>query len=403
MKSHAPRCTPFHHATLAPIALLLGLIGLGAVIPTAAQTQGPQRMQSANKTPEAPAGTPATAFMPDANIRKLLEARIEGRSAKGFSVALIEADGTVRYLSAGTSGNAARQSIDADTIFEIGSITKTFTGTLLAQLQEEGKLKPEATVRDIAARVLPKVKLPPGGAGDIRLEALATHTSGMPRLPGSIRFYTSMLANPDNPYKGYSRDDLWAYLSDYKHDSKKTHAASYSNLGMGLLGDLLALQEGTDFNSLVQRRIAQPLGLKDTAQDTPAAARNRLAVGHDAKLNAVSYWDLAALTGAGGLRSSARDMALYIKAQQSGSLGGARNAQQPRAKMGEYSQVGFAWITTRRNGDEIVWHNGGTGGFRTFAGFSKLSGRGVVVLANSAHDQDELAMHLLNSTFPLKP
>jgi CubicO group peptidase (beta-lactamase class C family) len=403
MKPHAHCCTRVLRKSLAPLCALLGLIGQGSVLTATAQTQGAQHMPPANKAPEVRAGVPAAGFMPEANIRKLLEARIEGRSARGLSVALIEADGTVRYLSAGSSGNAAREAIDADTIFEIGSITKTFTGTLLAQLQEEGRLKPDATVRDIATRALPKVKLPPGGAGDIRLEALATHTSGMPRLPGSIRFYTNMLAQPDNPYKGYSREDLWSYLSDYKHDAGKTHAAAYSNLGMGLLGDLLALQEGTDFNSLVQRRIALPLGLKDTAQDTPAAARNRLAVGHDAKLKPVSYWDLAALTGAGGLRSSARDMALYIKSQQSGSLAGARNAQQPRAKMGEYSQVGLAWITTRRHGDEIVWHNGGTGGFRSFAGFSKLSGRGVVVLANSAHEQDDLAMHLLNPASPLKP
>jgi serine-type D-Ala-D-Ala carboxypeptidase/endopeptidase len=397
MKPHAPRCTRFLRRSLAPLGALLGLFGPGGA---AAQTPA---TQPANKPPETRAGAPAARFIPDAAIRSLMDARVQGSSAKGYSLALIDADGTVRFLSAGSSGNAAREAIDADTIFEIGSITKTFTGTLLAQLQEEGKLKPEATVRDIAARTLPKAKLLPGGAGDIRLEALATHTSGMPRLPGSIRFYTNMLANPGNPYSGYSRDHLWSYLSDYKHDAGKTHPAAYSNLGMGLLGDLLALQEVTDFNSLVQRRIAEPLGLKDTAQDTAPAARNRLAVGHDTKLKPVSYWDLAALAGAGGLRASARDMALYLKAQQAGSLPGSRAAQQPRVKMGEYSQVGYAWITTRRHGDEIVWHNGGTGGFRSFMGFSKVSGRGVVLLTNSAHDQDELAMHLLNAASPLKP
>lgn len=346
---------------------------------------------------------PVAAFLPDANIRSLLEARIKAGKARGYALALIERNGEVRIIAAGSSGNAAREAIDGDTIFEIGSITKTFTGTLLAQLQEEGRLKPESTVGDIVARTLPKVHLKAGGVGSIRLEALATHTSGLPRLPNSLRFYAGMLTQPGNPYAGYSREDLWSYLQDYKHDAGKSHPSAYSNLGMGLLGDLLALHEGTDFNSLVQRRIAGPLGLRDTAQDTAPAARNRLAVGHDEKLKPVSYWDLSVMTGAGGLRSSARDMAIYLKAQQSGSLAGSRAAQQPRARMSEASQVGFAWITTRRHGDEIVWHNGGTGGFRTFAGFSKLSGRAVVLLANSAHEQDDLAMHLLNSASPLKP
>jgi CubicO group peptidase (beta-lactamase class C family) len=194
---------------------------------------------------------------------------------------------------------------------------------------------------------------------------------------------------------------MWQYLATRKHDSAVTHQAEYSNLGFGLLGELLAVSQGTSYEALIQRDIAKPLGMRDTGVALAPEAMARMAIGHDSKLAKTPYWDLPAMAGAGALKSSLRDMTVFMRALQSGALPGARLATRAQVGFGEDGDVGLGWIRSQREGETLVWHNGGTGGFRSFSGYSEQSGLAVVVLSNAAISVDDLGMHLLDPRTPL--
>jgi serine-type D-Ala-D-Ala carboxypeptidase/endopeptidase len=385
-----------------------------------------QPLSDAKSTTQSPPPSSA-AFLTDAAIRAILDKRIADKKAIGVSVALIEADGTTRFISAGSAagggrpGQTTRAEINADTIFEIGSITKTFTGTILAQMVaaneknvgdgKDGKVRVVRIALDGRVRqYAPSIYKFRGdkSAGDITLLQLATHTSGLPRLPTSTALFFAMMTDMDNPYKNYPVDAMWKYIADEKMDMSKTYPSNYSNLGVGLLGDLLAENAGLRYDALVKRQILDPLSMTDTAMGDNAAATEapianpRLAVGHDAKLKPVAYWTFGSMSGAGGLRSTARDMARYMTAQKNGTLAGASAAQTPRVKVNDNMDIGLCWMTLKRHNDEIVWHNGGTGGFRSFAGFSQKTGLGIVVLSNSANSVDDIGLHLLNAAYKLQ-
>jgi serine-type D-Ala-D-Ala carboxypeptidase/endopeptidase len=294
--------------------------------------QAPLAQTSALPVDAAAAAPTLPARQSDDALKALLEERIAQKRGKGFAVALLAPDGSVQFIHAGDSGQPARAQIDGDTIFEIGSITKAFTGILLAQMVERGDVKLADTVRMHASK---DINWPAGGAGDITLQQLVTHTSGLPRLPLSTEFIGAMVQEADNPYKHYAREMMWKYLAEREHDATKTYPSEYSNLGIGLLGELLANRAGLSYGELVQRNILDPLGMKSTFIDVPASESARFAKGHNDKLAPAAYWDLPAMGGAGALRSTARDMATFMRAQMTGSLAGARMSHTPLARESE--------------------------------------------------------------------
>jgi CubicO group peptidase (beta-lactamase class C family) len=193
-----------------------------------------------------------------------------------------------------------------DSLFEIGSITKTFTGLLLAQMAVQGKLDLRDPVREL---------LPPGVAAapkgfEITLLDLATHHSGLPGMP-------------DNPGPGDLRERLTNYHASDLYDfirrhgvAKSTHEKfAYSNLGFTVLGAALASRAGTSYPDLVQRQITGPLGMKDTAISLPPELRSRLMQGYAFDSRPTPAWDLDAFASAGGIRSTAGDMLTYLEAQ----------------------------------------------------------------------------------------
>jgi CubicO group peptidase (beta-lactamase class C family) len=343
-----------------------------------------------------------TSAMTETALRTLLETRIAEKRAVGIAVAIVEPSGDIRVVNAGHAGGVAPslRAVADDTIFEIGSITKGYTGILLAQMVARGEVTLEDTVRMHAPT---DISFPTGGVGDITLRALATHTSGLPRLPVSMAFLRSMATDPTNPYANYQRADFWAYLVGREHDATRSYAAAYSNLGMGLLGELLANRAGLTFDELVQRNILRPLRLNETYITVPAVAKLREAEGHDDKGRPTPHWDLPAMAGAGALRATARDVAKLMLALSRGDLQHAGAAVSAHAKMGERSEVGLGWMILKSRGEEVVWHNGGTGGFRSFAGYSRLTGRAVIVLSNMSAEVDDIGLHLINAAFPLQP
>ena len=317
---------------------------------------------------------PATPENPPPTLAGVVAKAAAKLPAGGIVAAEIDHD-RVRYTGAGHF--APRDGVPPEqVIFEIGSMTKVFTGLLLAETVNEGK----ARLDDPIAKYLPAdLTLAPEVAA-ITLEQLATHTSGLPRLPDNFQ-----PADALDPYADYGVKEMYAFLASYHPAKPPPQPADYSNFGLGLLGHLLTRIHGQTYAALVAERITGPLGMADTVIDLNPEQQTRFAVPYsDAK--AVKPWRFAALAGAGALRSTAADLARFAQAlmrpgdsplQRAWAL-----ARQPRADMGG-ERIGLAIMIGRRNGAVNYWHNGGTGGFRSALDFSPETGRATVVLINS--------------------
>lgn len=280
-------------------------------------------------------------------------------------------------------GQVGGRTPDGDTVYEIGSITKTFTALLLAQQAASGKLSLDEPVQ----RLLPGYTIPAWQDRAITLHDLATQASGLPRLPTGF-------VPPDmgNPYMAYGATELQAFLRSHKLVRKPGAAYEYSNLGYGLLGVALAAHAGKSYEALVHERIATPLGMQSTAVTLTPALRSRLAPGHDATGKASANWDFDTMAGAGALRSTAYDMLRYLQTLMPAAAGSpyALAVQRQRPAM-EGADIALGWHLSGVRGTRIIWHNGQTGGYAGFAGVTADGKRGVVVLANTSVPVDDVA------------
>ena len=345
---------------------------------------------------ESPA--PQHNFPSDADIQALIQSRVDDKGAIGIVVGVMEADGSTRIFAAGEAGIDARPLGDSS-VFEIGSITKVFTATLLADMVAKG----EVAYGDPVARFLPKdeVTMPTWDGKEITLLDLATHRSALPRMPNNFA-----PADASNPYADYTVAQMYEFLSNHELRRDIGAEAEYSNLGVGLLGHVLARVSGTTYEELVRERILDPLGMSNTAIALTDHMRQWLVKGHDQAGNVTSNWDVATLEGAGGLRSDMNDMLKFIAAN-TGPAGSPleeamRDSHDVRNSLGGNMEIGLNWIIMTGGDETVIWHNGGTGGYHSFAGFDPDKGVGAVVLTNSSHDTDDIGLHLLNSTLPLR-
>lgn len=279
---------------------------------------------------------------------------------------------------------------DGDTVYEIGSITKTFTATLLAQQVQAGKLSLDEPI----AKLLPDFQIPSHDGKQITLLDIATQRSGLPRLPSNLA-----PKDPANPYADYDAAKLKAFLAGYQLPRDPGASYEYSNLAFGLLGYALAQSEHTTYGDLVAQKVFQPLGMTMSGTAFSDKMRAHLAPGHDESGKPAKNWDIDALAGAGAIRSTANDMLRYLKANMGAPLTSAvKFAQQPRADLSPAARIGLAWMTSDKR---VVWHNGGTGGYRSFLGFTSDGLHGVVVLTNTAIEADDLGFATLNAVVPL--
>jgi len=333
-----------------------------------------------------------------------------------------------------------------ETLFEIGSISKVFTTTLLADMH----FKNEVRLDDPVNAYLPAAaKLPSRGGVEVTLRHLATHTSGLPRLPVNLRLWK---ANPKNPYVHYTVDDLYAGLAKTRPRRTPGTKTQYSNLGMGLLGHVLALAAGTNYETLVKERICRPLGMNDTTITLSEDQERRLAPGHSLG-RPTSNWDLPTLAGAGALRSTLRDMLCFLRA----NVEPASTPLEPAVKLAHQIQVegkyrvyldygamvpaivlgmaglfyfesfglsgstrvaillglpgllyyvwplsldtmGLGWHIDDDLADKtVLWHNGATGGYSSYLGYFPDTGEGVVLLANSNNNPDSVGRRILKN------
>jgi serine-type D-Ala-D-Ala carboxypeptidase/endopeptidase len=271
-----------------------------------------------------------------------------------------------------------------------------FTATLLADMAREGLLG----IDDRISLHLPAGVEMPSRGREITLADLASHRSGLPALPRGL-LLGALTSQRRDPYARWNAARLESAIPRTRPRRAPEDRFRYSNYGVGLLGHLLALRAGTSYDELVRRRIGAPLGLTWTGT---AVEGGRLASGHKRGGRPASHWHLAALAGAGGLRSTAADLVAFLRlhADAAGStpLGlAARETHRARARAGRL-YVGLSWLIApprRRIPYELLLHEGGTGGFRSFAAVAPRAQIGVVVLANQARSVGALGLRLVRA------
>ncbi|NJM57565.1 MAG: serine hydrolase [Synechococcales cyanobacterium RU_4_20] len=327
---------------------------------------------------------------------------IKKNKSPGIVVGMIDDRGShvIAYgkLKTDLLNSAEATSVDGNTIFEIGSITKVFTALALVQLAEQDQLR----FKDPISKFLPdSVKAPSYEGQAISLQALASHSSSLPRLPDN-------LAPEDiqNPYADYSIEQLYDFLDRYQLTRKMGSSYEYSNLGAGLLGHLLSRQTGKDYETLISDQITQPLQMQDTRIQLTSSQQTRFATGHNQLGQSVAYWDLPTLAGAGALRSTVNDLLKFLAAnlelQPSPVNASLQKTHVVQLKTDEQNlAIALGWHILNQKNQAIICHSGGTGGFRSFIGFIKDKRRGIVVLSNSENDIDDLGLHLLDRRIPL--
>lgn len=330
----------------------------------------------------------------DKDLAAALEnGELASSTGAGVSIAVID-HGVTRVFSYGVAKK--------DSIFEIGSISKTFTGLILSQMVEQSKVKFDDPVREL---------LPPGtvdkpAGAEITLLDLATQHSGLPRMPDNFK-----PADEANPYADYRAANLYAFIAKHGVAKPEKTGFLYSNLGFGLLGQALSVHAGEPYPQLLKQEVLDPLGMHDTAVTLSADQQARFIPGHTGDHKPAHAWDIDALAGAGAIRSTAPDMLLYIEAnlhpeklKPAGSSPAAKTMvaaltqdHELRAETFGPQKIALAWLFDPVTGN--YWHNGATGGYSAFAFFNPKGDYGVVVLLNATLGEhgsyaDRLGEHL---------
>ena len=282
------------------------------------------------------------------------------------------------------------QSVDENTVFEIGSIGKTFTALLLANMVERNEL----AFDDPIEQFLPDyVTAPTYDGRPIHLIDLATHTSGLPSLPENFD-----PADEYNPYADYTLEQMYTALSQTVLKRPIGIVYEYSNFGMGLLGQILSIRGGMSYEKLVENRITDVLGMNCTRINLTPQMENHLATGYrDGEQ--MPLWDIPTLAGAGALRSTVSDLLIYLEANagliDSPLYGAMQTTHEPRFPVSASMMVGLAWHIRTEGDLHIIEHHGATGGYWGYAGFVRDKQIGVVILTNTYKDVDFIALDLL--------
>lgn len=335
--------------------------------------------------------------MDDAALSAIVDKRLAGdRTGACMAVAVIEDGGVARAYRCADPAQAAR--IGPDRAFEIGSVAKTMTSTLLADLVLQGK----ASLDDPLSAYLPDGTVVPDFQGQpILLRHVVTHTSGLPALPSRMP-----MPNPADPYAALTTDDLLASLADVQLAQAPGTRFEYSNFASMLLSYAVARRAGTDFESLLRERLFMPLGMEGAYITTPPDGV-RAAGGHAPNGLPVPAWTLPPeMAGAGGVRATLEDMVRYVQANLAppASPPGPAIALAQR-QVGDDPPMGMNWMRAPVGERTVLAHEGGTGGFSSFVSVDREAGRGVVVLSDTSWNAigglGSLALHLVDEALPL--
>jgi D-alanyl-D-alanine-carboxypeptidase/D-alanyl-D-alanine-endopeptidase len=338
-----------------------------------------------------PTATPKPSRLPDPEMVKSLLVRVvdEERLVPGIVVGMIAGDPQERWVVGyGKLSVADERAPDGDTVFEIGSITKVFTGILLAQAVLNGEVK----LDDPISKYLPEgITAPEYEGRPITLLDLATHTSGLPREPGGV-----------TSYKDYTMDHMYAFLSRYRLTRAPGSAFEYSNYGYSLLGDMLTRRAGqADYEALLVERITRPLGMDGTRIVLTPDMESRLATPHSTYSVPALSTDLPAFAGVGMIRSTANDMLTFLAANMEltetelqPALQLANTPQRPAVGPG---YIGLGWQVPE-SGQGMHTHGGLTTGYNSFLAWDSERRIGIVMLANAGINTTGIVPFLMSES-----
>jgi len=319
------------------------------------------------------------------NFQQAYEGKItEGQSklihteAKGFfnqtqlSIAIIK-NGQPEFYGVKIENDTLFSVENKDQVFEIGSISKVFTATLLADLSLEGKLK----LNDPASKYLPyKLKTDPL----FTLTQLSNHSSGLPRLPDNLVLSEVDMANP---YKDYGEEKLRKYLTEQLELIQDPDLKfDYSNLGVGLLGYILTRIDSSSYEEMIQRRITQPLQMESTTVEREKVM-NQLVKGLDVDGTETPNWDLNVLQGAGAILSSIQDLTKFALAQFNPANKVLVLTQKKTFSITPYDKaIGLGWMIENKKVGKWLLHSGGTGGYTSYITLNLEKKNAVIILSN---------------------
>ncbi len=357
---------------------------------------------------------PAHALSPDrlrAAVASVAEARItELEPQSGLVVGAI-VQGRTEVLGYGAMGQSNPTQPDGRTLFQIASLTKPFTGAILAELIRSGAV----AANDPLDRHLHLARHVPLYQGrPIRLVDLATHTAGLPNVPETPNFSWARLEDPRNPYKPLTPAEVDAWLSGYELPVQPGTRFRYSNVGMAVLGEALSKVAGTSYEDLLKRIITERFAMTDTTLRLTPEQQSRKAVGH-ARGKEVPDWEAPAMQPSFGLYSTTDDLLKWLRINMGDCPGGCSNDVVNTLALAQTVQVqgtaladsgalghgamALGWfVDWARDGTPIYWHSGATGGFNSYMAFSRAHRWAVVALTNNDPDRvvaDKVATDLL--------
>jgi CubicO group peptidase (beta-lactamase class C family) len=332
--------------------------------------------ESIKKTEKAGTTNTLTTVL-DKKIDSLVLSYMSLPQTAGLSIGIIK-NGKISFYGYGETVRNNKQIPNEHTLYEIGSITKTFTAILLADAVNNNKLK----LTDPINKYLPDsaARLEYEGV-PITLQTLSNHTSGLPALPTNFRY-----SDYKNPYKDYDRKDLYAFYKSFKPTRKPGEKYEYSNLAVGTLGVILEDVYKKPYESLIMEKICKPLGMNDTRLLLRKEDSTRFAKGYDATGQPISAWDFKTLGAAGGIRSNAADMLKFAAAnfgEAPSSLKKAMELTYP-VTFSKGTKVGLGWHYIKAGNDEVIFHNGKTGGYSSYLAINQQKKFAVIILSNSS-------------------
>ncbi|MBL1408551.1 serine hydrolase domain-containing protein [Sphingobacterium faecale] len=330
----------------------------------------------------------------DEYIDSVARTYIQQKNAQALAVGVIHNGKTNTFYYGETVKGDSLSLPKENTLFELGSITKIFTATLLADLVEKNII----TLEDTISKYLPDSVAQNQYLQQITFKQLANHTSGLPKLPDNLEKSTKFSAS--DPYAQYSRKELFSYLKNIQRDDLPGDKFEYSNTGFALLGELISIIAKKSYSQCVADIITTPLSLSNTLEKVNPKTQQITKV-YNATGTEAPVWQWQVFVGAGGLKSTITDMLRFIKIQFKMPETQLEQALALTRQFTYYlppsTDIGLAWHMNMVNDVVQYWHNGGTGGSSTFIAIVPDTKSAIIVLANSALSVDEISRKILNT------
>lgn len=319
----------------------------------------------------------------DIEINAAVQPYLSLQATAGLSIGVLK-DGKTFFYGYGETAKGNKQIPDENTIFEIGSLSKTFTAIILAEAAKSEKLKLDDPINKYLPDSIPKLQF---DGVSITLKTLSNHSSGLPRMPSNFS-----IADNTDPYKNYDNHNLFSFYKDFRPIRRPGEKYEYSNLAVGTLSVILENVYHESFESLFINTICQPLAMNDTREFLRKQDSARFAKGYSEDGNFNSPWNFQALAGAGAIRSTVADLIRYAKANLDDAPPKLKEAMQLSHSVtfkDSSTKVGLGWHYIKPGSDEIIFHNGETGGYHSYLAINTKKNFALVILSNCAKGTED--------------